>query len=144
MREATRNKGYYTQWATQFYVAAELTRRGYLVSLTLGTAPDTDLLVVSPSGKHFKVDVKGLRRLNWWILGRPEPQKDLFYVLVYVPDDVQQPPKFFVMICREAEDEIEKHIEELKLKGREVTELEYGFSWKTAFKYENQWDKLPK
>jgi hypothetical protein len=54
------SKRYKTQWAAQFYAAAELTRRGYLVSLTLGNAPVADLLAVSPSGKHFMVDVKGL------------------------------------------------------------------------------------
>ena len=53
------SKRYQTQWAGQFYVAAELTRRGYLVSLTLGNAPVVDLLVVSPDGEHFGVDVKG-------------------------------------------------------------------------------------
>jgi len=135
-------KGYFTQWASQFYVAAELTRRGYLVSLTLGNAPSVDLLVVSPSGKQFMVDVKGLRRRNWWITGRPK--EDIFYILVYVPEDVEKSPRFFIMTSSEVKSEVEKHIENLKLKGRRVTELEYGFSWKTAFKYENQWGKLPK
>ena len=52
-------KRYRTQWATQFYVAAELTRRGYLVSLTFGNAAVSDLLVSSPSGNNFTVDTKG-------------------------------------------------------------------------------------
>ena len=38
-------KRYCVQWAAQFFVAAELTRRGYIVSFTLGNAPETDLHV---------------------------------------------------------------------------------------------------
>jgi hypothetical protein len=34
---ASPSKRYQTRWAAQFYVAAELTRRGYLVALKLHT-----------------------------------------------------------------------------------------------------------
>lgn len=54
-----------TRWSAQFYVAAELTRRGYLVSLTLGNALFADPLVVSPAGVHFMVDVKGQSTRNF-------------------------------------------------------------------------------
>jgi len=54
-----RGKKYFTQWASQFYVAAELVRRGYLVSLSFGNAPVVDLLVQSPKGILFTIDVKG-------------------------------------------------------------------------------------
>jgi len=47
---------YRTQWATQFFPAAELTRRNCRVSPTLGNALDMDLIVVSPKGVHFSVD----------------------------------------------------------------------------------------
>jgi hypothetical protein len=56
-----------TQWSAQFYVAAELTRRGYLVSLTLGSARFADLLVVSPGGSRFEIDVKGQSTRNFWV-----------------------------------------------------------------------------
>ena len=60
--QATRYK---TQWATQFYAAAELTRRGYLVSLTFGNAAVSDLHVQSPDGVLFTVDVKGQSSRNF-------------------------------------------------------------------------------
>ena len=135
---------WFTQWAAQFYVAAELTRRGYLVSLTFGHAPRVDIFAESPSGIPFMVDVKGLRSPNWWLIGRkPEPSEELFYILVYVPRNTEENPRFFIMTSSEVLEEIERHLEEIRARGREETELEYGFSWKTAFKYEDQWGKLP-
>ena len=62
---SSQRKKYQTQWASQFFAAAELIRRGDQVALTLGNAPVTDLLVVSPEGihtrntsKHLGVDVE--------------------------------------------------------------------------------------
>jgi len=49
---SSQTRKYLPQWACQFYAAAELTRRGYLVSLTFGNAPVADLLVVNPSQKQ--------------------------------------------------------------------------------------------
>lgn len=141
MNSLPTSKGYFTQWAAQFYVAAELARRGYQVTLTLGMAPMRDLLVVSPSGRHFSVEVKGLRRPNWWIIGKPKT--DVYYVLTYIPEKTDQPPEFFIMTIKEVEEEENRHIEDLKKRGREVTELEYGFTWKVVFKYRNHWNILP-
>ena len=62
------NKRYLTQWGAQFYVAAELSRRNYLVTFTFGNAPTTDLLVVSPNEKAFRVEVKGQKTHNFWLI----------------------------------------------------------------------------
>lgn len=69
--QATRYK---TQWSTQFFVAAELTRRGYLVSLTFGNAAITDLLVQSPRGVNFTIDVKGQSNRSFWDTKKRESQ----------------------------------------------------------------------
>lgn len=109
----TRKNGYQTQWAAQFYAAAELTRRGYLVSLTLGNAPVADLLVASPSGNSFKVDVKGLAIRNFWLVQRRIPKDDLFYVFVYLPKS-SEAPRFFILSSKELmgkREEYRKHIE---------------------------------
>lgn len=105
---------YQTQWAAQFYAAAELTRRGYLVSLTLGNAPVADLLAISPKGAQFEIDVKGQATKNFWLLQRRSPdRKLLFYVLVYFPRN-NQIPEFFVLTSSEAmrhREEYREHIE---------------------------------
>ena len=137
-----RTKEYFTQWAAQFYVAAELTRRGYLVALTLGNAPKTDLMVESPGGSRFAVDVKGLRERNWWIVRHP--REDVFYVFVHVPENPEEPPRFCVMTGSEVREEVERYLEEARSRGKVIKETDYGLTWKTPFKHENRWDKLPK
>ncbi len=92
----TRSRGHQTQWAAQFAVASELCKRGYEVSFTLGnTTPTADLMVISPSGKMFLVDVKGLYRTNPWLIKRKPIRANLFYVLAFVPTG--GPNQFFML-----------------------------------------------
>ena len=88
-------KQFFTQWAAQFYAAAELTRRDYLVSLTLGNAPEADLIVRSPGGTHFEVDVKGLALTNPWLIQERPARPDLYFVLVHLPP-LDAAPEFFI------------------------------------------------
>jgi len=53
-RGKRRSIRHFSQWSSTFYAAAELTRRGYLVSMALGMAPKTDLLVESPVANHLR------------------------------------------------------------------------------------------
>jgi hypothetical protein len=62
------NKGHFTQWATQFAVASELCKRSYQLALTLGNHPAVDLMVVSPSGRSFSIDVKGVSSRSGWLV----------------------------------------------------------------------------
>src|SRR5690349_12310170 len=95
--QATRYK---TQWATQFFAAAELTRRGYLVSLTFGNAAVTDLHVQSPSGALFTVDVKGQSNRSFWIVQRRPKNSNHYFVLVYLPPALAT-PRYFVLTSDE-------------------------------------------
>ena len=90
-------RGHQTRWAAQFAVASELCKRGYEVSFTMGNAaPVADLMVVSPVQREmFLVDVKGLYRVNPWIVKCKAPRAKLFYVLAYVPTNA--PNEFFVL-----------------------------------------------
>ena len=133
---------YRTQWAAQFYAAAELTRRGYLVSLTLGNAPVVDLLVVSPQGKHLKVDVKGQSTKNFWIIRKREPQHDLFYILVYLPKDLGEPPWFFVLTSDELMKRRDEYKEHTLRRGRKCREDFAGMNWSTPLRYRDKWDSL--
>ena len=62
------SSSYSTQWVAQFYVAAELTKKGYIVAFTLGNAPSTDILVSTPTENNFRVEVKGHSTRNCGIL----------------------------------------------------------------------------
>ena len=134
-------KRYRTQWTSQFYVAAELTRKGYMVALTLGNAPTTDLMVVSPSGKQFKVQVKGLSSKNFWLIKKRQ-ENDLYYVFVYLPKD-SKPPKFFIMNSKEVANKIEEHKKFVEPRGKIYKKFDEGFNWSTVLEHENKWDKLP-
>jgi hypothetical protein len=136
-------KRYKTQWAAQFYVAAELTRRGYLVSLTLGNAPIVDILSVSPSGRQFMIDVKGQGTKNFWLLKRRESREDLFYVLVYIPPDFTR-PDFFIMESIEVMTLWDEYRDKLLSRGKTFKESFLGINWSTPFPFKDKWDKLPK
>lgn len=53
-------------------------------------------MVISPKGKHFIIDVKGLYSGNVWLI-EPEPTiiPNLYYVLAFVPPHA--PNEFFVL-----------------------------------------------
>lgn len=138
---STQRERYKTQWAAQFFVAAELTRRDYLVSLTLGNAPVSDLLVQSPQGHPFTVDVKGQSTRNFWLIQPRNPNPDHYFVLVYLPRD-NSSPRYFVVrsdeLMRKRED-----YRESKLQRGKYNDKLGGINWSTAFPYENQWTELP-
>ena len=114
----SRSRKYQTQWTAQFYVAAELTRRGYLVAFTLGNAPGTDLLVTDPDGEtHFRVDVKGQSTRNFWLVQNRWIEEDLYYVLVYLPRKLKEHPRFFVLSCSEMMEKREEYRRRIEAKG---------------------------
>lgn len=138
---------YKTQWASQFYVAAELTRRGYLVSFPLGNAPVIDLLAVSPTGKHFMVDVKGQATKSFWLIRERELKDDLFYILVYLPKGGES-PQYYIFSCGELMREREAYRNYIEKrysdgKGKRYREDFGGINWSTALKYKDRWDILP-
>ncbi|HME25871.1 MAG TPA: hypothetical protein VKI44_31820 [Acetobacteraceae bacterium] len=129
-----------TQWAAQFAVAAELCKRGYEVSFTMGNAtPLADLMLVSPKLKRmFLIDVKGLYRRNPWPIKRKAVRPDLYYVLSFVPDTSAN--RFFVM----TQEKINAYVEqELKRLGRPDNYPMTGITWALAERHENKWDILP-
>jgi hypothetical protein len=139
---STDRKRYKTQWTAQFYAAAELTRRDYLVSFTFGNAPVIDLLVVSPQGEHFMVDVKGLSSKNFWLVQEHEPQDDLFYILVHLPSD-SQPPNFYILTSRDMMKEINALKKQTVDAGKTWTGSGAGINWGTALDYKDRWDSFP-
>jgi len=103
------------------------------------TAPVADLMVVSPVKREmFLVDVKGMHRVNPWIIKRKGPRAMLFYVLAFVPDNA--PNDFFVLRQQDADVLIAA---ELKRLNRSENYPVTGFGWKAALIFRNAWDVLP-
>jgi len=132
---------YKTQWATQFYAAAELTRRNYLVSLTFGNAAVADLHVQSPRGALFTVDVKGQSHKSFWIIQRRPATPHHFFILVYLPPNLEQ-PRYFVLSSDELMRRRTQYEKRMKSGGRYRDDLG-GMNWATAYEYEGRWDVLP-
>jgi hypothetical protein len=133
-------RGHQTQWAAQFAVASELCKRGYEVAFTSGhTTPIADLMIVSPVRKTmFLVDVKGLYRMNPWVIKRKPTRSNLFYILAFVPTD--QPNRYFVLSQRD----INRHVaSDLKRLNRADDYPMTGIRFKQALEHEDAWGVLP-
>ena len=76
-------------------MASELCKRGYEAALTMGNHPVVDLMVVSPKGVPFLIDVIGRYKKNFWPVRLKTTRGKLFYVLAFVPDVGQN--RFFVL-----------------------------------------------
>jgi hypothetical protein len=135
-----------TQWAAQFAVASELCKRGYQVALTMGNHPIVDIMVFSPKGKSFQIDVKGLYKPAYWLVKPKKPRDGLFYVFAYVP--AGQPNEFFVMTQRQVNKAIQTSWDKFRAKhGRPRADISEnrmpGVEWKFARKYLDKWNALP-
>lgn len=139
-------KSFRTQWTAQFLVAAELARRNYVVSFTMGNAtPTADLMVGHLlSGAQFWVDVKGLSSPSTWLVERPgKPMvSGLFYILVLVAQS-RDKDRFFVLTQNDARKLISQYSEERGGKGS-LNPLGFsGFPFSRPTKFERLWHKLP-
>jgi len=135
---------HHTQWAAQFYAAAELSRRGYLVSLTLGHAPETDLLVRSPKGAFLSVEVKGQQGKSDWYI-RPPERDETVYLLVAVPTGALTTPgvpRFFIMTPAEIRAAIACYLKDRRARGTSDAKWQSAIRWKDAVDQENKWEKL--
>jgi len=134
-----------TQWAAQFAVASELCKQGYEVAFTMGNHPSVDLMVTSPNGVPFGIDVKGLYRRNFWVV-KPKPLKsNLFYVFAFVPDGAAN--QFFVLSQAEVNDEVAKQDERARqaalAKGKAGAAAFPCIGWREASNYRDRWRVLP-
>lgn len=138
-------KRYRTQWSAQFLAAAELVRRGYIVSFTMGNhTPVADLMVGTQSGEQFWVDVKGQSGKSDWIITPKAPHLMLFYILVYLspltePGTPRGRDEFFVM----TQEEINACEEGYRRERPNNKTSMRGFLFKTAVPHREKWEKLP-
>src|SRR5690348_1470335 len=95
----------------EYYVAAELSRRGYLASITLRNTKGVDVLCSNAdASKSVGIQVKattGVQRS--WILsqkGEDYYADSLFYVFVNISEDPKQSPDFTVVPSKVVADHI--------------------------------------
>lgn len=144
-----------TQWAATYLVAAELTRRGYRVGWPMGNAPIKDLLVESPKGQRFEVDVKGgtygpLVKSYWHPVqaDRVKGQylSSLFFIFVRVDPNPSNPCEFFILSHQEL---INLHknltltLPSVTRNGKPYKEFAPGFRPSDLAPYRGNWQMLP-
>jgi hypothetical protein len=98
----------------EYYVAAELSRRGYLASITLRNTRGVDVLCSnSDASKSVGIQVKtrtGMHRS--WILnqkGENYYADSLFYVFVNISEDSERHPEFTIVPSKVVADYIRTH-----------------------------------
>lgn len=138
MREIILEKSQ-TGIASEFYVAGELSRLGYNVSLTCGNTKSIDLLI-EKDGKAIPIQVKGIQKNKslCWNLDKNKVKSEMFYILVNLHvDDITKKPEFFVLNASE----VFNLFKDTPKCGNKRTYLDYKKA-KKIVGLENAWEKL--
>ena len=146
--------------AGEFYVAAELNRRGIFASVTYGAAKNADVLAFDQQSRQTAViEVKTTARPNKkWITGRHSIDKNsihsqLFWVLVLIPsrEELDNAPRFFVFTSKELVEKVSENHDAYRTRYQEKhgisfqdNEGVYSFSLHEAeaMQAEGQWAKI--
>lgn len=92
-----RADGQKTGLSGEFFVAAELLKRGLQTSVTFGNAKAIDLFAVNEiTGKVFTIQVKALRRPNFFPIATDKIQRKCVYVFVVLNDPGVAPDYYIV------------------------------------------------
>ncbi len=134
--------------AGEYYVAAELTKRGYIASITLRNTKGVDILCSnSDATKSIAIQVKTNRRSNRdWVLNQKSEDyfaENLFYVFVNLNDNKCEPDYFIVSSIEVAKYAKETHAKWMSTPGRKGQAHNDSTMRKFSDpneKYLNRWD----
>jgi hypothetical protein len=123
------------------YALYELARRGYVVQFTDSRFPEEDLLVVSPHGFHFGIDVKAQRTKNFWRMREPNISDQLFYFLAYI--DVENGiPDIYIIPSSEMNGLWHEYRNRMVSNGAKEENI-WGVNWTTPYPFRDNWACLP-
>lgn len=125
--------------ASEYYVAGELSRLGYNVSLTFGNTKSIDLLI-EKDDCTVAIQVKGIQRTKsiCWNLDKTKVKSNILYVLVNLHvDNIDEKPEYFILTSAEI---LEQFKNSLK-KGEKRAYLDYN-RVKANENFKNNWDKI--
>jgi predicted AAA+ superfamily ATPase len=118
--------------AGEYFVAAELYRRGYSVGMTIGNAKAIDLFA-EKDGRVIAVQVKAIRdkKSVGWPITRDRIRKDIIYVFVLLNKPGVK-PDYFIATSAEAESKVKQY------ETRGIIDL----STLNSSDFLERWDKL--
>ena len=137
---------HHTAWAGLLAVAAELSRRSYNASITLGNTPALDLICTSPAGVPFAVQVKSASTKTWvpiqqqWL--EAAPRADLYLAVVFIPRDLALPPEFHILTQAEACTFYARQ-RRVRRNGMPYKPGWTGLAWADVSPSRSMWAKLP-
>jgi hypothetical protein len=135
-----RADGQLSALAGEFFVAAELLKREFQTSITFGNAKAIDLLAHNSTINHiFKVQVKTLRTMNYFLISPKAIKSDVIYVFVLLnkPDAAV---RYFVVPGKVLANEAERFGKDFQHPSMP------GIHPKRLMEFENAWghfDRIP-
>lgn len=120
-----------THLAGEYFVAAELYRRGFSVGMTIGNAKAIDLFV-NKDNKTLIIQVKAIKNKKsvGWPMMKDKVFDDILYIFVNLND--QEKPDYYIATGREAKEKVKQY------KTRGIIDL----STLKNDEFHNRWDKL--
>lgn len=132
MAEIPRNN---TGLSGEYFVAAELYRRGWSVGMTIGNAKAVDVFA-KKDNKIISIQVKAIFKLKnvGWPIMQEKIKEDCFYIFVNLNGDKMSPPDYYICTSAEAKDKIRQY------ETRGIVSL----SSLNSEEYKENWMKLEK
>lgn len=94
----------------EYFVAAELLRRGYSVGITMGNAKAIDILA-EKDGNQFIIQVKAIfkKKNVGWPMMAEKVNESIFYVFVNLNGDKMTEPDYFIATGAEVKSRIKEY-----------------------------------
>jgi len=113
-----------------------------VVQFTDSLFPAEDLLIVSPNGFHFGIDIKAQRAKNFWRMWEPKVSDQFFYLLTYI--DVENGnPDIYVLPSNDMHRLWHEYRDRMIANGAKEDNI-WGINWATPRPYLDNWSCLPK
>lgn len=130
MAEIPRNN---TGLSGEYFVAAELYRRGWSVGMTIGNAKAVDLFA-EKENKLVTIQVKAIykkKNIGWPVM-KDKIKNDCFYIFVNLNADKMESPDYYIATAKEAKEKVKQY------STRGIIDL----SSLNNEKFKNKWSKL--
>ena len=114
----------------EYFVAAELLRRGFSVGITMGNAKAIDILA-EKKGKQFIIQVKAIfkKKNVGWPMMKDKVVPGHFYVFVNLNGDKMIDPEYYICTAKEARDKVNQYKTRGILTLSSVNDIKFKSNW---------------